>query len=217
MVAELGSTGPTADEAKMLAHQIAVCKDAIKGYEIQLSNADGRVEAVKKPGSELDETWAKRTERRQKQHSEFVTLTENNAAEMESLKLAQSCDNQSSEREEAAMSRGEELLVTHEKIDRLNDDDALELFKTHCNSASNLKLISLVLSDRSADFLKAISLIDEMVTLPKGEQGKEDETFIDKLVNVPVVLQRQVPMIQKPSSHHSNCAENAGSAASSIP
>ena len=42
------------------------------------------------------------------------------------------------------------------------------------NSASNLKLISVVLSSKSADFSKVISVIDEMVTWVKAEQGEDD-------------------------------------------
>ena len=62
MEAERGEIPPVADEANR---------------EDQLSNADGRIEAVKKSAVELDDGPAKRTEVRQKEHSEFVTLTEN--------------------------------------------------------------------------------------------------------------------------------------------
>ena len=45
MVAELGSTRPMADEAKMLTHQIAGDTDAIEDKD-QLSNTDARVERI---------------------------------------------------------------------------------------------------------------------------------------------------------------------------
>jgi len=78
----------TEDEAKVLAHQIAGHKDTIEDYEEQLSNTETRIAAVQKSISELDASVAKATEIRQKQHSEFVTLTANNAAATQLLKLA---------------------------------------------------------------------------------------------------------------------------------
>ena len=54
-----------------------------------------------------------------------LTADESFAAE-----LAQSCDSQSSEREDRQKSMAEELLAIHETIKLLNEDDALELFKT---------------------------------------------------------------------------------------
>merc|ERR1719323_2737957 len=78
----------TEDEAKVLAHQIAVHKDTKEDYEEQLSNTETRIAAVQKSISELDASVAKATEIRQKQHSEFVTLTANNAAATQLLKLA---------------------------------------------------------------------------------------------------------------------------------
>jgi len=78
----------TEDEAKVLAHQIAGHKDTIEDYEEQLSNTETRIAAVQKSVSELDASVAKATEIRQKQHSEFVTLTANNAAATQLLKLA---------------------------------------------------------------------------------------------------------------------------------
>ena len=64
-------------------------QDAIEDYsKDQLSNTDARTEAVEKIISELDESVAKETEIRQKQHSEVVTLIANNAAATELLKLA---------------------------------------------------------------------------------------------------------------------------------
>jgi len=78
----------TEDEAKVLAHQIAGHKDVLEDYEEQLSNTETRIAAVQKSISELDDSVAKATELRQKQRSEFVTLTANNAAATELLKLA---------------------------------------------------------------------------------------------------------------------------------
>ena len=48
--------------------------------------------------------------------------------------LAQSCGNQSAEREEAGKSRCKELLVIHDVNEVVNDDDALELFKATLSS-----------------------------------------------------------------------------------
>ena len=47
-------------------------------------------------------------------------------------------------------------------------------FRTPINSASDLKLISLVLGGKSADVSKVISMIDEAVSLLKAEQGDDD-------------------------------------------
>ena len=70
----------------MLAHQIAGHTETIEDYKEQLSNTETRIEAVRKSISELDDSVAKATEIRQ--HSEFVTLTANNAAATQLLKLA---------------------------------------------------------------------------------------------------------------------------------
>ena len=78
----------TEDEAKVLAHQIAGHKDTMEDYEEQLSNTETRIAAVQKSISELDASVAKATEMRQEQHSDFVTLTANNAAATQLLKLA---------------------------------------------------------------------------------------------------------------------------------
>ena len=112
-------------------------------------------------------------------------------------KLVENCGNQSSKWEDSEKSSRVELLTIQETIKLFSDDDALEHFKMYSNSASNLKMISLALSGKSVDLLKAISMIDETVTLPKGEQGKDDEEFIDKVVDVRVVMQRQVPEVQQ--------------------
>merc|ERR1712135_95438 len=78
----------TEDEAKVLAHQIAGHKDTVEDLEEQLSNTDERIAVVQKSISELDASVAKATAIRQTQHSEFVTLTANNAAATQLLKLA---------------------------------------------------------------------------------------------------------------------------------
>ena len=59
-----------------------------KSTQDQLSNTADRIAVVKKSTAELDDSVAKAPEIRQKQHAEFVTLTANNAAATELLKLA---------------------------------------------------------------------------------------------------------------------------------
>ena len=46
--------------------------------------------------------------------------------------------------------------------------------RTPSNSVSDVKLSSLALSGMSADFSRVTAVIDEMVTLPKTEQGEDD-------------------------------------------
>ena len=46
MVAEHGSTPPTADEAEVLTNQIAGDNDATEDYKHQPSNTDARIEGV---------------------------------------------------------------------------------------------------------------------------------------------------------------------------
>ena len=53
--------------------------------------------------------------------------------------LAQSCGNQSAEREEAGKSRCKELLVIHDVNEVVNDDDALELLKATLSSSSSMQ------------------------------------------------------------------------------
>ena len=82
----------------LLADQELVAKLAenfgsqtLEWRERQKSRAEelvARIEAVHKSISELDDSVAKATEIRQKQHSEFVTLTANNAAATQLLKFA---------------------------------------------------------------------------------------------------------------------------------
>ena len=78
----------TEDDAKALAKTIVVHKDATQEFHEQLSNTDVRIAIVQKSIAELDDSVAKATEIRRKQHAEFVTLTANNAAATELLKLA---------------------------------------------------------------------------------------------------------------------------------
>ena len=82
----------------LLADQELVAKLAenfgsqtLEWRERQKSRAEelvARIEAVHKSISELDDSVAKATEIRQKQHSEFVTMTANNAAATQLLKFA---------------------------------------------------------------------------------------------------------------------------------
>ena len=78
----------TEDDAKALAKMTVVHKDATQEFHEQLSNTDVRIAIVQKSIAELDDSVAKATEIRRKQHAEFVTLTANNAAATELLKLA---------------------------------------------------------------------------------------------------------------------------------
>ena len=106
-----------------------------------------------------------------------VAETKRSLAADETLaaKLAESWDSQSSEWGERRKSRAEEILAIHETINLTNNDDALtgpslvqvlestaavarramdelrQSPRTPCNSASNLKLISLALNGRSVD------------------------------------------------------------------
>ena len=64
----------TRRKGKVLVQKIARYKDAIKDCEYQLSTTHARIEAV------LDVSGVKETTTRQMQHSEFVSLTDNNAA-----------------------------------------------------------------------------------------------------------------------------------------
>ena len=77
----------TEDDAKALAKTIAGHMDATQEFQEQLSNTDDRI-AVVQSLAELDDSVAKATEIRRKQHAEFVTLTANSAAATELLKLA---------------------------------------------------------------------------------------------------------------------------------
>merc|ERR1711916_164025 len=71
-----------------LAKTIVGHKDAIQEFQEQLSNTDDRIAVVQKSIAELDDSVTKATEIRRNQHSEFVTLTANNAAATQLLKLA---------------------------------------------------------------------------------------------------------------------------------
>ena len=82
------SFGKTKDEAKVLAHQIAGHTQPSEDYEEQLCNTETRIDAVQTWISELEDSVAKATEIRRKQHSEFVTLIADIAAATGLLKLA---------------------------------------------------------------------------------------------------------------------------------
>ena len=66
------------------------------------------------------------------------------------------------------------------------------------NSATNLKSVSLALSDKSVDFSKVILMIDEMGTLLKAEQGGDDSgkarciKSFDRTEDEAKVLARQI-------------------------
>ena len=123
MVAEHGSTPPTADEAEVLTHQIAGDNDAIEDYENQPSNTDARIEGVERSISELDESVKGDLAGTKRSLTGDETLA---------AKLAEIWDGQSLEREPPWKSRAGEILATHETIKMLNDDGALELLKaTH--------------------------------------------------------------------------------------
>ena len=78
----------TEDEAKVLAHQIVGHRENLEVYEEQLSNTDDRIAVVQKSISEFHADVAKAFEFRQTQHSELVTLTANNVAAKQLLKVA---------------------------------------------------------------------------------------------------------------------------------
>jgi len=84
----LGNFDKTEDDAKALAKTIAGHMDATQEFQEQLSNTDVRIAVVQKSIAELDDSVAKATEIRRKQHAEFVILTANSAAATELLTLA---------------------------------------------------------------------------------------------------------------------------------
>ena len=103
-------------------------------------------------------------------------------------KSTTSVPSQSMEREEHQNNCAGELLAIHETIERLMQvhrstvavvrraaDEFRRSSRTPSNSAIDLESISLTFSGKNVEILKTISMIDEMVTLPKGEQGENDE------------------------------------------
>ena len=96
------SFGQMEDEAKVMGHHISSHRDAIVDSKDQLSNTGARIDAVQKSISEFDVSVTKASEFRRNQYSEFVSLTDNNIAATELLKLAVNRLNFSSSR--AAMS-----------------------------------------------------------------------------------------------------------------
>ena len=99
------------------------------------------------------------------------------AEETLATKLVESCGDQPSKWEEGEKSSRVELQVHQSLVaeGRRARGELDRSSRTSSDSASNLMLISLDSSDESVEFLKTISMIDEMVTLPKGEQGENDE------------------------------------------
>ena len=83
----LGNFDKTED-AKELAKTIVGHEDVTQEFQEQLSNTDDRVAVMQKSIAEIDDSVAKATEIRRKQHAEFVTLTANNAAATELFTLA---------------------------------------------------------------------------------------------------------------------------------
>ena len=63
-------------EAKALASQITGHKDAIEDHKDQLSSKDAHIEAVRESILELDESVTKLTEIIQKQHAEFMAVSQ---------------------------------------------------------------------------------------------------------------------------------------------
>jgi len=76
------------DEGKSLAVDIKSHKSAISDFTEQLSGTEERLDAVTKSVAELDASVAKSTKIRQDEHSEFVTVTANNAATSKLLGIA---------------------------------------------------------------------------------------------------------------------------------
>merc|ERR1712064_73905 len=68
------------DEGKSLAVDIKSHKSAISDFTEQLSGTEERLDTVTKSVAELDASVAKSTKIRQDEHSEFVTVSANNAA-----------------------------------------------------------------------------------------------------------------------------------------
>mmetsp|Transcript_78354 Transcript_78354/g.253433 ORF Transcript_78354/g.253433 Transcript_78354/m.253433 type:complete len:704 (-) Transcript_78354:110-2221(-) len=114
--------------------------------------------------------------------------------------LDKNCATKTEEYEVVKKTRAEETLAIAETIKILNDDDALELFKTTLPSSSLLQVtvkdkevrhmaikalrgshdnrldfISLALRGKKVNFDKVLSMIDEMVTLLGKEQVDDDD------------------------------------------
>mmetsp|Transcript_16275 Transcript_16275/g.35252 ORF Transcript_16275/g.35252 Transcript_16275/m.35252 type:complete len:716 (+) Transcript_16275:111-2258(+) len=117
--------------------------------------------------------------------------------------LEKNCATKESEYEVVKKTRAEELLALSETIKLLNDDDALDLFKSALPATSfmqvkaksqavkkaalkviaeeaknhkdtRLDLIALAMHSKGASFEKVLKMVDEMVALLKKEQGDDD-------------------------------------------
>jgi len=84
----LDSIDRVEDEGKSLAVDIKSHKSDISDFAEQLSATRERLDAVSKSIAELDTSVAKATKIRQDEHSEFVTVTANNAATSKLLGIA---------------------------------------------------------------------------------------------------------------------------------
>ena len=84
----LDSIDRVEDEGKSLAVDIESHKSDISDFAEQLSGIRERLDAVSKSIAELDTSVAKATKIRQDEHSEFVTVTANNAATSKLLGIA---------------------------------------------------------------------------------------------------------------------------------
>ena len=69
----------TEDDAKALARSTVGYPDYIQEFQDQLSKTSARIEVVQKSTGELDDSVARGTEIRQKEHAEFVSLKANDA------------------------------------------------------------------------------------------------------------------------------------------
>ena len=180
MVAEPVSTRPTADEAKMLAHQIAGCNDAIKGYEIQLCNADGRFEAVKKSASELDESQMKRTKAYKQQAADarwYAIVLEAELQRIFAGILALMDENLFP----SASTREPKAFYYEKKGDHYR-------FLAECatGDAKNKAVDVSMVSERQAPMIQKVL---KTVEAPQMQ-------YSDRIVDLPVVMQGQVPTIR---------------------
>merc|ERR1719401_2255590 len=115
--------------------------------------------------------------------------------------LDKNCATQEADYEEQVTTRAEELKALAETIKMLNDDDALDLFKSTLSlvqmqrSAESVRksalaivkaarhpagqrawmdLLSLALTGKTTDFSKVIKMIDEMIVMLKQEQTDDE-------------------------------------------
>ena len=192
MVAEPGSTRPTADEAKMLAHQIAGCNDAIKGYEIQLCNADGRFEAVKKSASELDESRMKKTKAYEQQAADarwYAIVLEAELQRIYAGILALMDENlfpSASTREPKAIYYVKNKAVDVSMVSERQAPMIQKVLKTvevlQVQYIGKINDVSVVRQGQDP----TIRIVQRMVEVPQV-------LFHDRVADVPVSMQRQAP------------------------